>query len=73
MHHVVLICIDISSVKLALILKFIKNAQKKMFYIPLDGLQHLLLRRGRGGEEAFLLHVAVAQRSGRESLEELTH
>lgn len=29
--------------------------------IPLDGLQHLLLGRGRGGEEALLLNrVAVA-------------
>lgn len=29
MHHVVLICIDIRSVKLAFILKLIKNAKKK--------------------------------------------
>ncbi|PWA19467.1 hypothetical protein CCH79_00019053, partial [Gambusia affinis] len=41
--------------------------------LPLDGLQHLFLWRGRRGQEAFLLTVAVTQRPGGKSLQELTH
>lgn len=44
-----------------------------LFCIPLNGLQHFLLRRGRGGEEAFLLNVTITQRSGGKSMQELTH
>ncbi|TNN65855.1 hypothetical protein EYF80_023855 [Liparis tanakae] len=44
-----------------------------VFCIPLNRLELLLFRRGRRGEEALVLDVAVAQRPGGKSLQELAH
>lgn len=44
-----------------------------IYFIPLNGLCRFFSRGGGGGEEAFLLNIAITHRSGGKSLQDLTH